>query len=313
MNAVWSLWTKPLARARKLSWCSEFHHLLGWVLSVETARKHLPNTRLVTDDAGADLLVEQLGLPFTRVSTALNKLNDCDPDWWVLGKIYAYREQTEPFVHLDTDVFLWKPLPSRMLSADVLAQSSVPIIIGTSYYKPELIEQALGYPNHGWLPDEWIWYKSLPPVRRAEWCGLFGGNRVDFIRSYADQAWRIVTDDRNRAQLELLSGKAAYVGTIEEYFLSACLQYHRERPSSPFVGVQIQYLFNSAGEAFQPSRAREAGFTHLVSEKRNPFFARRIEFRVEREYPELYERCRRVVSNRAKDLGSMKISSGKNK
>jgi len=61
---------------------------------------------LVTDTEGARLLVDKLGLRFTTVMTTLTALDDADPEWWVLGKLWAYRAQTEPFVHLDNDVFL---------------------------------------------------------------------------------------------------------------------------------------------------------------------------------------------------------------
>jgi hypothetical protein len=299
MIAVWSLWTKPLARTREVCWYSEFHHLLGWVLSFETARRHFSHTHLLTDDAGARLLVERLALPFTRVSTTLNELDGYNPGWWALGKIYAYRKQREPFVHIDADVFLWKPLPARMLSADVLAQNVIPAEFGALVYNPDVIENALGYPKRGWLPDEWTWYRQQTPIRCGEWCGIFGGNRIDFIQSYADKAWKILTDDRNRAQLEPLP-KQAHVATVEEYFLRAFLEYHNHHEDSPFAGVQIEHLFDSNAEAFQPSRAQEAGFTHLVSEaKRNRFLAERMEARVRREYPESYERCRQVISDYA--------------
>jgi hypothetical protein len=78
---------------------------------------------LVTDDAGARMLVDGLGLQFTRVSTELNALAKHDPDWWNLGKIHAYHLQMEPFVHIDSDVFLWKRLPPRLEHADVFAQN----------------------------------------------------------------------------------------------------------------------------------------------------------------------------------------------
>lgn len=114
LRAIWSFWSKPYWRQRRSGWASELHHWLAWILSVETARQHYPDTWLYTDDAGAEILVGQLGLPFVHVSTALNALASCDPDWWALGKVYTYSLQTAPFVHIDADVFLWKLLPERL-------------------------------------------------------------------------------------------------------------------------------------------------------------------------------------------------------
>ena len=39
-----------------------------------------------------------------------------------LGKLIAYSIQDGPFVHIDNDVFLWKPLPQELLQAPVFAQ-----------------------------------------------------------------------------------------------------------------------------------------------------------------------------------------------
>lgn len=106
MRAVWSFWSKPHRTSRHYYWFSEFHHALAWSLSVQEARKHYPDTWLYTDDAGARLLVDKLQLPFAHVCTDLNALDGYAPGWWALSKLYAYRQQTEPFVHLDYDVFL---------------------------------------------------------------------------------------------------------------------------------------------------------------------------------------------------------------
>src|SRR5262249_42856235 len=119
-RAVWSYWSKPYEARRHEPWPSERHHLLSWVLSTMTARRHYGETTLCTDDAGARLLVDGIGLEFEHVSTALNALHVSNPDWWALGKLYAYRMQTEPFVHIDSDVFLWRPLSPDPASVPLL-------------------------------------------------------------------------------------------------------------------------------------------------------------------------------------------------
>src|SRR5438105_88271 len=111
LTAIWSFWTKPYFASRRLTWHHELHHWLAWGLSLRLASRHYPETWLYTDDAGARILIEELNLPFTHVSTVLNKIEDEDPEWWALGKIEAYRRHQDPFVHIDTDVFLWNRLP----------------------------------------------------------------------------------------------------------------------------------------------------------------------------------------------------------
>jgi hypothetical protein len=111
MRAVWSFWSKPSQVRGNIGWYSDLHHLLAWGLSLRTARRHYPETVLITDRPGKELLVDQLGLPFVYVSTELDRLTDVDPGWWALGKLVAYSIQDQPFIHIDSDAFLWKALP----------------------------------------------------------------------------------------------------------------------------------------------------------------------------------------------------------
>lgn len=89
MRAVWTFWTKPFEARQRWAWRSRKHHLLAWVLSLGTARRHYPHTVLFTDDAGARMLVDGLGLDFAEVRTDLNALDGDDPGWWALGKLHT--------------------------------------------------------------------------------------------------------------------------------------------------------------------------------------------------------------------------------
>jgi hypothetical protein len=297
MNAVWSFWTKPFTAERASSWYDELHHWLAWGLSVNCARQHYPQTWLVTDDEGARILVDELQLPFTHVSTALNSIAQENPDWWAFGKIEAYRRQEAPFVHIDTDVFLWKRLAIGLEQADIFAQNPEPIMPGGSCYRPEKLEGAVGWPRRGWLPREWLWYRSSASLR-AQCCGIFGGRRVDFIQHYADTAKRLVADRRNRA-LGIRQGKTGQMLLLEQYLLSACLEYHRVRKRSPFCGIEIRYLFETWEDVFRPERATEAGFTHLAAGAKGSLrVARHLERRVREDLPGHYERCIKYVRDR---------------
>jgi hypothetical protein len=296
VHAVWSFWTKPWRARSGWSWLSEKHHLLAWILSVETARKHYPKTSLITDDAGANMLVDGIGLPFDSVSTGLNSLAARDPRLWMLGKLYAYRAQSQSFVHLDTDVILWKRLPAIVESAPVFAQNPDPFVIGASHYKPEQLQQFLTQAQ-GLVPREWEWSLSFGPSQHGANCGIMGGNHIEFIHYYAESAINIVEDTRNQAGWCLAGDKYEYNTAIEQFHLSACIEYHRNRPDSRYHAVEIRYLFDSFGHAFNPNIAAKAGFTHLITcAKQHKVLADRLEKRVKRDYPKQYERCIRFAS-----------------
>ena len=298
-RSVWSFWTKPFRVHRQLIWFSETHHLLAWILSWETARQHYPDTQLVTDEAGARMLIDGLGLEFTSVSTELDALEADDPDWWALGKLWAYRSQTQPFIHLDSDVFLWKPLPQPVISAPVFAQNPEPFIFGDrdAWYHPEIFDANVKRMN-GWLPPEWNWYVDHR-LTQAFCCGILGGNQVAFINHYADMALQIATHPRNQAVFSQMNDISANFVLIEQYFLAACVEYHQQLANSPFDGVEIQCLFRSLEDALTPARASEAGYTHLLGEaKRNGEIAQRLENRVAHDYPTQYNRCLRYLGKK---------------
>ena len=303
MRAVWSFWSKPFGAHRNRVWASEKHHLLSWILSTETAKRHYRPAVLHTDSAGARMLVDGLGLEFDAVHTNLKAIGGADPDWWALGKLYTYRAQTDPFVHIDNDVFLWRPLPHELESAPVFAQNAEPFVPGQSFYQPEAIEYALGAAARRWLPPAWQWYRTSGIDSRGECCGVFGGNRVDFIRDYAAQAIRLIEDAGNRKALHALADKRVHMVVVEQYLLAACIEYCRAHANSPFHDVEIRYLFGSIDEAFDSDTAARLGYTHLIADaKRDPELAQRLEARVAREYPGHYDCCLRYLKLGADSL-----------
>lgn len=285
MRAVWSFWSKPFAAHRNRVWASDRHHLLSWVLSLETARRHYRPCVLVTDTEGARLLVDGIGLAFDEVHTTLDGIANADPGWWALGKLYTYREQSDPFVHIDSDVYLFRALPSELESAPVFAQNAEHFVPGQSFYQPEAVEYALSGASNGWLPPEWLWYRRSGADSRGECCGVLGGTRVDFIRHYASQAIRLIEDPGNRQALEALPDKLVHTCLLEQYLLSACIEYWRAH-GAPFEDVSIRYLFSSIEDAFSPETNTRLGYTHLIADsKRDPEVMARLEARVARDHP----------------------------
>lgn len=294
MKSVWSYWTKPSRCGRPNGWKSEWHHWLAWGLSVYAARQHYPETCLVTDDEGARLLVDELGLPFEHVSTGLNALRDEDPDWWALGKIAAYCEQEAPFVHVDTDVFLWRPFSERIARADVFTQNPEPLDQGFNCYFPAEIKEAISAAG-GWLPKELPAFRTLVERPAAACCGILGGQRVDFIRDYAERAFRLATDPQNRAAWSGLGNLRLHMLVVEQYLLTAGIAFHREQPASAFHDIEIRYLFEPASAPWTRDQVARIGFTHLASHaKRHPRAMRDLVARVRRDLPEYFAHCQRL-------------------
>jgi len=291
MRSVWSFWSKPFLAGTGWSWRSPLDHLLAWSLSVRLASAHYPDSTLVTDTPGRALLADALGLRFGSVSTALDDLAGADPALWALGKLVAYSVQDAPFVHLDTDVFLWRPLPAPVASAPVLAQhvDSFPVTDGCG---PRVIED--GFARAGLtLPTEWRWFRSLDGRRYREAnLGIFGGTNVAFIRHYARLALDLALNPAHAGAWAAMPNRAWLNPTVEQFVLSACADYHRFAPASAYRGLYVRYLLPAGTEAYYPEPARRAGYTHLVGPaKQHAETMARLASRVRAQDPALYARC----------------------
>ena len=287
-RAVWSFWSRPFAGHYHSNWASEQFHLLSWVLSFQTTRCHFRETSLVTDNDGAKLLADRLQLPFDYVTTDLEGLSESDPRWWIRGKLHTYRMQDKPFIHFDSDVYLWKPLPTDCLTADVIAQNpEYATISDATCYKPSAFTKQL-LARGGWLPPEWLAY-----VRggggTAICTGLFGGCDIDALRRYADRAISIIERRDNRAIWQQENVGIGHQILVEQYYLGAfCADLTGELDHR----LRVRYLFESMGEAFDPAASTRVGYTHLIANaKKNRTLAQLVAERVQRDYPDYYERC----------------------
>jgi hypothetical protein len=289
MKAVWSLWTKPLRAKRRAGWLTPKYHLLSWVLSVELVSRHYPETCLITDDEGAAMLVDGLGLRFGTVDLGLNALADHDPDWWAIGKLYAYAAQEEPFVHIDNDVFLWERLPKTLEQAAVFAQHPEVTPYGASFYRPESIEYDIRC-HGGWMPTEFEHCMPIGGQLKAANCGIVGGTRTDFVRYYAEQAIRFIEHPANQKAWQGRPRRDQDFIVFEQLMLTACISYHQGRDESPFADVAMAYFFDSYDAALAQADAR--GYTHLVADsKRDSELSNHLERIVARDYPEHYRRA----------------------
>jgi hypothetical protein len=298
MRAVWSFWSEAYRAGQGFTWREPLHHLLAWGLSLRLAQAHYPETVLVTDSPGRALLIDRLGLPFTEVSTELDRLGDTDPGWWALGKLVAYSLQDRPFVHLDTDVFLWQPLPARITGAPVLAQHPEIYPADDARCGPRLVEDAFARAGLS-LPAEWEWSRSRSARRiRESNCGILGGMNAAFIQYYARLSLDLVLNSRHAPAWAAFPAKASLNTTVEQFLLPACLDFHRFHPGSPHRGIYQRYLFPSAGAAFDPAEAAQLGFTHLIAgAKMDARVTSRLEARVRREDAAFYRRCKRIAGS----------------
>ena len=180
MRIVQTFWTggqDPLKYG--FGWPHAEYNLMSWALSCLSLLKHYDEVVLYTDSAGKRILIDELHLPYTDVQVVFD-----DAEWlpqhWALAKIKTYSMQTEPFLHVDGDIYVPRPLPEEILSAPLIAQNRE---IGTIYYR-RMMDRILSYPEI--LIPEYI-QKALSEESIPSYnMGFFGGSDLAFIRHYCD-------------------------------------------------------------------------------------------------------------------------------
>jgi len=240
-----------------------------------------------------------VGLSFTHVSTELERIRKVDIGWWTMGKLLAYSLQDRPFVHLDTDVFLWKPLPRSLTDAPVFAQcpeSTTPSMNGVAreISRMRSPNAACHCRSSG---NGCARATTTMPARKI---AAFSAQRTrtSFVTT-RNAAMDLLTSPAHASVWAAIPEKSGFNPVIEQFTLSAFVRYHRAHRESPFSDVDIRYLFPSFMDAYSANIAARLGFTHLLGpSKKDPHIAGRLEQRVQREDPKYYRHCVWLTQNR---------------
>ena len=183
MKIVQSLWVKPslkkenfnISDRNKGGWVDKKYNYMSWALSCLQFKKYYNNVELVTDSIGYELLIEKIGLPYSKVDIELDQLNNYHPDLWALGKIQAYSIQNEPFIHADGDVFIFKKFEESFEKSPLIAQN---LETEFSYYYEifKNIEE-----NFDYIPQVLIESKTINGGIIGVNAGLLGGSDFCFF------------------------------------------------------------------------------------------------------------------------------------
>lgn len=233
----------------------DLHRLSAYLL-----KKHYGEVHLMTDSAGASVLGS---LGYDSVSTELDQIPIEYKDVWSLGKIFTYKkiaQEGEPFMHVDYDVLLWKPLPLDLTSSPVFVE------------RIEL-DVNMRYAVHKF-------YDACPKLHDLEGArdldgainaGIVGGHNTTFISEAYSRAWDFVMDPENKALMTgppLLNTPSWSRATIAEqlYFYN----YARLKNQN------LECLLNTRTNRDKDKEANNLGYTHLWGSKSDPD----IQFRV---------------------------------
>ncbi len=287
MKIIQSFWTKPIYQEKNHGdkdrlfggWPSQKAHLCSWILSCLTLKKFYEKVELITDERGKRLLVDLLGLPYTNVIVALDQFNGMHPDLWAIGKIFAYSIQDQPFIHVDSDVYIGKKFENRLENAQLIAQN---IDVNIELYKrvlAEIICEKFFFPS--FITDNpHIFEKPL-----AVNAGILGGKNIAFFSTYTAEAFNFLKKNLDKISqvhipsLNIIFEQFLFFYLAEGLSLPISTLFEPLAPENPSPVLQIWAA---------PERAK---YVHIVSSaKQNSYNCRSMEYWVRKEFPEYFYR-----------------------
>jgi hypothetical protein len=176
-KAVFSYFNADESFGNKCGFTKYSDFLFTTALSIACASRHFKEVQFISSSWGVELFKE-LELPITDYSTELDQMKTVSKHFWAYGKLIAYCDQKTPFVHIDNDVFLWKPLPQRILNAHLCFQSYEPFNLkGYHYY--ELLRPCFDKAS---VKPQAIVDNSVEDY--AYNCGICGGNDLTIFSEW---------------------------------------------------------------------------------------------------------------------------------
>jgi len=160
-------------------------------LAVDCAYKSFGQVQMITTRWGEELF-KALEFPVSEYSNVLDEIKDIPRHFWAYGKIVAYAIQDKPFLHIDNDVFIWKPLPKRFLEGELCFQSREPFNSEWySYYNLLRQPWEIAPVKPKKIADNPVYYYAYN-------CGVCGGHNLDFFRQWKECAKEYITAPENQ-------------------------------------------------------------------------------------------------------------------
>jgi len=264
-----------------LGWASPEYHLMGWALSCLQLHKLYGTITLYANSKAAYLLRDTLQLPYSEVNVELDKLNLVHPNLWALPKIHTYSLQKKPFLHVDGDVFLFKPFSPDFLEGDLIAQN---IEIATEYYYTQTQKELMSH--FSFFPvcvkkD----FESGIPIQATN-AGILGGINMSFFFDYVATAFEYVyknVDNLKKVNVERFN-----------VFFEQHLFYALAKEKGLSINVLINEIVNDNGYKYLGDFHDipfKRSYLHLLGHfKRDEMTCIQMAAKLRELYPDYYER-----------------------
>jgi hypothetical protein len=290
MKMVQSCWSCNQAHLLRFNagWYAPEYHLMGWALSCLQLTKYYDNVVLHADSNISKILIDTLQLPYTDVVCDLDSINSYNPQLWALPKIHTYSQQNTPFLHIDGDVFIWKPFDEQLLKGELIAQN---LEIATAYYEGMLenLESGLKY-----FPTEIIAEREKSKQVYAYNAGILGGTDIGFLNLYSAKAKEFIS--KNAVDFSKIN-VAAFNIFFEQYLFYCCVQKDKKNVSLLLKEVIPDNGYIGFGDFMEVPHNKQ--YLHLIGHyKRNRMICEQMANRLRQDYPDYYYRIIALFKNK---------------
>ncbi len=300
MNIIQTLW----CGGRKLTespfwWNHAEYNLMSWALSCMSLKEQFGKVTLYTDSEGAKTLIDTLKLPYAEVVVNFDGF-DCLTCHWALAKVRAYSLQTEPFLHIDGDIYLTQPLQPNITQAGLIAQNKER---STEYYRG-MIERFLSVDGLKLAPlfAEALKSDNVPSYN----LGFCGGNDLGFFGRFCGEVEKFFKDNDFNGEKFRNADISANV-VYEQMFFSIMARDEGKDIATIHPGT-IRDNGYRADEFCDLTHYGQRQFVHILGgHKRTQRTCRMVERTLLQKYPELYERIAALFPTRHIRLAEMGV------
>lgn len=281
---IQSFWSKPFLKnsnhpnARfKAGWLDEKYFYYSIALSCLKFKEHYSEITLYTDQHGKKVLGDILNLPYTEIHTTLDDLDNYNSNLWALPKLHTYSLQKQPFIHVDTDVFIWEKFPESKVNSPIFCQN-----IEDNYpIYQETLDAILKI--FDFVPTEIV--NSLYQNKKvlAFNAGVIGGNDLKFYKNLYSKALEMI--HKNEHLFPKID--VGMFNMIFEQLLGHALASKNGIGISPLlenVDPNFAKLTNFHLAGFQTNYVHAIGYA-----KKSLHACEQIEALLMYEYPEVYK------------------------
>jgi hypothetical protein len=272
----------------KFGWLRPEFHLMGWTLSYLQLKEFYGDIELYSNTPAAELLIDTLGLPYSKVHLSHDSLQLPDENLWALHKVYTYSLQETPFLHVDGDVFIFGKFPESLLEGKLIAQNIESFTVG--FYveaQNEIVRYFKYFPSSVDMD-----FKSGKPLFAVN-AGIFGGSNMSFFKEYAKDAFEYINKNK------------MYFKHINVNRFNVFFEQHLFYANSKVNNIPINYLlgefedngYMGLGDFHEtPFKMK---YLHLLGHfKRNQFTCLQMVAKLRSLYPEYFFKIIRLFEER---------------